>query len=111
MRGYGSLVYWSCESSHFSSYHIKENGISEDKNIEVPMSDGRCGHRYFDTIHYSSRNHVFIVVVMVVEVYLGLKRLATLPLTIVEFIVLVAVVEVDPGLNIPATLPLKIADQ
>ena len=53
----------------------------------------------------------FIIVVTMLEVYLGLNIISTLSLTITEFIILVLMVEVELGLNIPVTLPLAIAEQ
>ena len=53
----------------------------------------------------------FIIVVMMVELDLGLKRLDTIPLEIMEFIILVKMLEVDPGLKISENLTLTIADK
>ena len=53
----------------------------------------------------------FIIVVKMLEMYLGRKGPATIYLSIVEFIILVLVVEVELGLKIPATLPLAIVEQ
>ena len=54
----------------------------------------------------------FIIVATMVDVDIGLKRPANIPLAIVDFIKVVikvvTIVEVDIGLKIPATLPISI---
>ena len=82
-----SLGYWSLETSHSFSHHRNENGISEDKIIEVSTGDGKHGYWSLNTTHSSSCNRRFFIVVMVIEVGLGINRLDTLTLLIVEFII------------------------
>ena len=59
MRGDGSLGYLSRETSHYSSHHHNNDGISDDESLAVPVDDGICGHRSLDTSHSSSRNRGF----------------------------------------------------
>ena len=53
----------------------------------------------------------FIVVVAIVEVYLGHERAETIYLTIVGLIILVLMLYMELGLKIPTTLPLTIMEQ
>ena len=53
----------------------------------------------------------FIIVVMIVELDLGLKKPSTLSPINVKFIILVLMVYVELGLKKPATLPLTIVEQ
>ena len=56
MSSYGSFGYHFLETSHFSSLHINDNGVSGDIIIVVSAGDGRLGFRSQDTSHSSSRN-------------------------------------------------------
>ena len=56
MCGDGSLGYWSHETIHSSSHCCKDDIISDDESLEVPVGDGRRGHRYLETSHSSTCN-------------------------------------------------------
>ena len=56
MSGDGSIEYRSHDTSHFTSYRCNEDGISDEKSIEVSLGDVRRRHRSLETSHYSSRN-------------------------------------------------------
>ena len=56
MSGDGSLVYWSCETSHYFFHHHNADCLSEDEVIEVSVSDGRFGHMYLYNRHSFSHN-------------------------------------------------------
>ena len=108
MRGDGSLGYLSRETSHYSSHHHNNDGISDDESLAVPVDDGICGHMSLDTSHSSSRNRGFIIAVMMLEVDLGLKITETISIATVKFIILVLMAEAEIGLKRPATIPLAV---
>ena len=56
MSGDGSIEYRSHDTSHFTSYRCNDDGISDEKSIEVSLGDVRRRHRSLETSHYSSRN-------------------------------------------------------
>ena len=51
MSGDRSLVYLSCETIYYSSYHIKDGGIYDDRILAVSAGDVRLGNIYLETIH------------------------------------------------------------
>ena len=57
MRGYGSLVSWSRNTSHSSSRRCNNiDGINEEEGIEVSLGVESCGRSSLDTIQYSLSN-------------------------------------------------------
>ena len=56
MSGNGIIGYWYREISHYSSHHCNNDGIFDDKILEVSTGDKRRVHRSLETSHYSSRN-------------------------------------------------------
>ena len=105
-----SLGYWSRETSHDSSDHRKDDGIYYDENHAVSASDEISRYRSLDNRHLLLTIAKVIIVLTILDVDLGIKRPATISLSIVDFIILVLTVEVGLGINRPATLPLKIMD-
>ena len=56
MSGDGNLGYHSQDTSHSSSHHFNDGGISDDASLGVSVVDGRCEYRSLETIHFPSLN-------------------------------------------------------
>ena len=111
MSGDGSLVYWSHEIIHYSYHHFNDDGIYDDESLEVSVCDGRCEHRSLETSHHSSRNSLVSHSSDDGRGGYRAQRPSTFSLVIVDFIILVLMLEVKLGIKRPATLPITIFNQ
>ena len=101
----------SRETSHSSFHHRNNDGIYENKIIEVSTGDRRRGHRSIETSQsYSCNRGVYHINDNGRGGYSS-QETSHYYIAIVEFIILVLMVKVDLGLKRPSTIPLEIMEQ
>ena len=109
---------WSIIERKYVPTIVQATTTGRQINFNI-SGDERLGYWSQDTSHLSSHHctvdDIYDDESLMENVYLGIKRPATLPISILEFIVLVIEVvtieKVDIGHEIPDTIPIAIVDQ